>query len=54
MTPFDNCLINLAQKIKYWNYRDVYKLADYADTEECTDRLKNIASILYDHSCNGV
>lgn len=48
MTQFDKTLIEKAQNIQRWNYRDIDVLVSIADTEEAREQLKCIRWQLYD------
>ena len=48
MTDFDKKLIEKANNISRWNYRDIDVLISIADTAEAKERLTNIRWELYD------
>lgn len=48
MTDFDKKLIEKAEKISRWNYRDIDILVSIADTEEARQHLINLRWDLYD------
>lgn len=48
MTEFDKKLIEKANNISRWRYRDIDVLISIADTEEARQRLTNIRWDLYD------
>lgn len=48
MTDFDKKLIEKAEKIRRWDYRDIDILFKYADTDEARECLKIIRWELYD------
>lgn len=48
MTDFDKKLIEKANGISRWNYRDIDVLISIADTAEAKERLTNIRWELYD------
>lgn len=48
MTDFDKQLIEKAEKIRRWDYREIDILIKYADTDEAKKRLLGIRWELYD------
>lgn len=48
MTDFDKKLIEKAENISRWKYRDIDVLISIADTPEAQERLTNIRWELYD------
>lgn len=48
MTDFDKKLIEKAEKISRWHYRDLFILMSLADTQECRDILDRLRWDLYD------
>lgn len=48
MTDFDKRLIEKAERIRRWDYRDIDILYRYADTDEARKRLTQIRWELYD------
>ncbi|MCM1081063.1 MAG: hypothetical protein NC343_04865 [Muribaculum sp.] len=48
MTDFDKKLIEKAQNIRRWDYREIDILIKYADTDEARERLRNLRWDLYD------
>jgi len=48
MTDFDKKLIEKAENIRRWDYREIDILIKYADTDEARERLRNLRWELYD------
>lgn len=48
MTDFDKKLIEKAEKISRWHYRDLDILMGLADTDECRELLNRLRWDLYD------